>query len=63
MFLISCLYVALVALVPHCAAIVPLQNCGDSAKRSQVRLLHSLASHAQPLIVHAHVVCYHGCHG
>ena len=30
-------------------------------RRSQVRHLHSLASHVQPLIVWAHVVCNHGC--
>ena len=61
LFLASCLRVAPVAPVPHCAAIVLLELSRDFAQRSQIHLFHSLASHAQPLIVRTHVVCYHGC--
>ena len=60
LFLAPCPGVAVVAPVPQFTVIFPQKNFERPCGRKQVHLLHSLAGHAQPLVVCTHVMCHHG---
>ena len=50
----------MVAPVPYLTLIFPRKIARDLVEGHQVCLLHSLAGHAQPLVVCANVMCNHG---